>query len=103
MSEIIGHDINGRPLRVGDEVVMVNAVNPRSIVKNGAVLTVMRDAGTIKSSATGRVFEAFNPKEIPGFYAEYAAVRKLEDDHRPSNESFGEMMEGLVGNKRVGV
>ncbi len=96
MKPVIGHDINGRPLRVGDEVVMVNAVNPRSIVKNGAVLTVMRDAGTIESSVTGRIFEAFNPAEIPDFYAEYAAVRKL-DDHRPANESFTEIMSKLKG------
>jgi len=96
MNNIIGHDINGRPLRVGDKVVMVNAVNPRSIIKNGEVLTVMRDAGMIESSATGRIFEAFNPVEIPDFYAEYAAVRKL-DDHRPATESFDEIMSKFKG------
>lgn len=29
--------------------------------------------------------------------------RPLRVNHRPANESFGEMMEYLVGNKRVGV
>lgn len=95
MNQPIGHDINGRPLRVGDEVVIVacarlhwmigtiSQVIGVSLISGNAVLSEENEAG-------------MNYEASPRF------LRKLHDDHRPANESFGDMISALVGNKRVG-
>ena len=103
MTNVLGHDINGRPLRVGDEVVVVKARLKENL---GQTARVLCNLGKIEGFAgderlgLDRVFMADQGSKIN--HARQESLRKLHDDHRPANESFGEMMAALVGNKRVG-
>lgn len=90
MTDILGTDINGRPLRVGDEVVLVEVTNPFSQYRSGQVLTIGGYRGLVQMISGA--FEAFWPKEDGAYSCAFDSVRKLHDDHRPADESFGEMM-----------
>lgn len=91
---IIGHDINGRPLRVGDGVVLARVLNPLSRFKAGERLTIGGDLG-LTQMITGP-FEAFWPIEDAEYSCAYDSVHKLHNDHRPADESFTEMMDKLT-------
>lgn len=92
MSDIIGHDIDGRPLRVGDEVVLARVLNPLSRFKAGERLTIGGALGLIQM-ITGP-FEAFWPIEDAEYSCAYNSVRKLHNDHQPAG-SFEDVMAGL--------
>ena len=89
---IIGHDIDGRPLRVGDEVVLVRVLNPLSRFKAGERLTIGGDLGLTKM-ITGS-FKAFWPIEDAEYACAYDSVHKLHNDHQPAG-SFEDVMARL--------
>lgn len=92
MSDILGHDIDGRPLRVGDEVIVVGLRNDADM--NGKFVVI-----------TGPHFWRVNCFQIAGYqralYGDNA--RKTAKDHRPADQSYGEIMRGLKQSNRTGV
>lgn len=90
-NEPIGFDIDGRPLRVGDQVVLVGLV--RDVSHNGLTGEVVeylpfrgRIGTTCRDPDSGRRISV-KPENL----------RKLHKDHRPADESFTEMMDKLKG------
>lgn len=92
MNDIIGHDIDGRPLRVGDEVVVVG------------------DDQDVKSCEVGKFCEVSGPSHYPwvdprkpevglsdGEDVRCSMIRKLHNDHRPATESFTEIISKFKG------
>lgn len=97
MNDCVGRDIDGRPLRVGDEVVVLYADGDWSgIVGQVAKVTGTADFGYLDIEITlqcGQVGDTL-AKDL----------RKLHNDHRPADESFGEVMAGLSqGNASEGI
>jgi len=92
MSEILGHDVNGRPLRAGDRVVVVA---PRKYPHlKGVSMTV-----TGPSKWAGFVVTN-HPHPDPAFeFCKPACdqLRRLDDrtDHRPSEYTFDSLMDHL--------
>lgn len=97
MTNIIGHDIDGRPLRVGDEVVVVEARISGNI---GQKVKVLRAIGRVNGFAgeervvIDKALPASNGNKIN--HARPESLRKLHNDHRPADESFTEMMDKLT-------
>ena len=94
MSEILGHDVNGRPLRAGDRVVLLSARNPRFKADIGRVVTV-RD---VFDGDHAFCDETLRNGKGPGGYAlEMRTVRRLDDrtDHQPSEYTFDSLMDHL--------
>ena len=95
MTEVIGHDINGRPLRVGDEVVVAD----KELRHLGTQCRVLGICKVVQGEV--EVSIPFDGDEYQWYSALPEQLRKLTDDHRPADESCGEMMTALVGNKRA--
>lgn len=104
MSEILGHDVNGRPLRAGDRVVYLRSPqNPHCSVKRGAVLTIRGTAGVYKSPWRGQPYQYFKVEEFPGWDFAHDGIRRIDDrtDHQPCGETFAEIMQRIK--RREGV
>ena len=92
---IIGHDIDGRPLRVGDEVVVVKARISGNI---GQKVKVLRAIGRVNGFAgeervvIDKALPASNGNKIN--HARPESLRKLHNDHQPAG-SFEDVMAGL--------
>jgi len=85
MSEILGHDINGRPLRAGDEVVIVAAGHSKYIGQKAGVIGLSSEFyGLIRLDLLDEGMNCC----IDG-----SELRKL-DNHQPAG-SFDEVMAGL--------
>ena len=85
MSDILGHDIDERPLRVGDEVVVVRSGSPCE----GAVCSVI---GACECGCDGLTISLASHTSTTGYKSAYgSSLRKLQSDHRPADESFSEM------------
>lgn len=93
MSDILGHDIDGRPLRAGDEVVIVGI----GCVHFGATTRVI---GLDSHNGSVSISIPYPGIEYKWYCADGHDLKKLMSDHRPANESFGEMM-GKFTNNRV--
>ena len=90
MSDIIGHDIDGRPLRVGDEVLVISCEDRDLAYMVGDVYAVtgVDDAGELVIDAV-----SYDGWEV-GVYPRN--IRKL-DNHHPATESFTEIMSKFKG------
>ena len=98
MTEIIGHDINGRPLRAGDEVVVAD----KELRHFGTQCRVLGTCKIVQGEV--EVSIPFDGDEYQWYSALPEQLRKLHNDHRPANESFGEMMGKLSqGNASEGI
>lgn len=92
MNDCIGHDIDGRPLRVGDEVVIVSAKYRHELI--GTRCKVVGRApewhpeGSLETNIEGMLSGLCGLPEM---------FRKLHNDHRPADESFTEIMGKLKG------
>lgn len=88
MTDILGHDINGRPLQAGDEVVVV-------------------DAGPHYGAMIGKIFTVTGPAEPPYKEPEVEItghgkcgdifqrhIARINQDHQPAG-SFDDVMAGL--------
>lgn len=95
MDNVLGHDIDGRPLRVGDDVVLVDPRKASWAPYKGKLFTVRGidpDNGWMVTV-----------NELPDPYATNPArVRKLHNDHRPADESFEDMMNNLKSPEKMG-
>ena len=98
MTNIIGHDIDGRPLRVGDEVVIVEARLKENLGQRARVIS---NLGKVEGFAGDERVEI--DRVLTGTFgsklnhARPESLRKLHNDHRPADESFTEMMDKLKG------
>lgn len=102
MSEILGHDVNGRPLRAGDRAVLVNAENPDFKADIGRIFTVRHVCPGHSCSVC--CDETLRDGTPPGRYGMVTDdLRRIDDraDHQPCGESFAEMMDRIK--RREGV
>lgn len=95
MTDILGHDVNGRPLRAGDRVQMVGTT-PRFLGDVHAVIGPMPDSLKYGVSLTGII-----PQELiqvdDGMVVRTKHVRRLDDrtDHQPSEYTYDELLDSL--------
>ena len=89
MSDILGHDINGRPLRAGDRVV-IEVPDPRWDEGPGPFIV----AGP---SITLRGAVVFREPSMSGgkMGAECETLRKLTDDHQKSEYTYAQLLDSL--------
>ena len=89
--DILGHDIDGRPLRVGDEVVVVSVKRSAYADLIGEVIAII-GSGHRQGTVTVDV-----PPRLGGIavVTEPSRLRKITDDHQPADESFEDMMRNL--------
>lgn len=93
MSDILGHDIDGRPLRVGDQVVAAWVAKGKE--KYGSkVFIVVGTSDHPMFPGQVRLSVLRGHKEA-GLYGEPSGLRKLHNDHRPADQSFAQIMNGL--------
>ena len=89
---ILGHDVNGRPLRAGDQCIYVNLV--RYPHDNGKVVRIVRGAGRFGDVETDET-----PGPAPGMTWKVRTqfLRRLDDrtDHQPSEYTFDSLMDHL--------
>lgn len=92
MSEILGYDVNGRPLRAGDRAILLNADNYRQAL--GRTVTVLGPA----PDGSGDVVTDI-PHRVTGGYWECRphSLRRLDDRtaHQPSEFTFDSLMDNL--------
>lgn len=91
MTDILGHDVNGRPLRAGDRCVITGLKNDASA--NGAITMIVRpsDGGWLIVDC---------PPTKPGFTCVSIRpenLRRLDDrtDHQPSEYTYDELLDSL--------
>jgi hypothetical protein len=98
MSEILGHDVNGRPLRAGDKVVVLSADKaPRF---KGAIVTVL---GPTTSPYQGDIDRGDVDIDVPhpdgGWFGAtpHENLRRVDQkpDHQPSDFTFDSLMDHL--------
>jgi len=92
MSAILGHDIHGRPLKAGDEVMLVNTSDLFRHLE-GATTCVVG-----KSPRNDYPIEIIPPTGFQDGFAPYTSskyLRKLTGDHRSASESFTDLMHSL--------
>jgi len=89
MSDILGHDINGRPLRAGDRVV-IEVTNPKWDEGPGPFIV----AGL---SITRRDAVVFREPSMDGgkLGSICKALRKLNDDHQKSEYTYEQLLDSL--------
>lgn len=94
---ILGHDVNGRPLRAGDRAVMVSCLNPRFPARVGDVVIVERLSSRemspwTKSPETYLFCRGFGGKEFAA-----GSLRRVDDRtaHQPSDFAFDSLMDHL--------
>lgn len=95
---ILGHDVNGRPLRAGDRVVYLrDPQNPHCSAKKGAVFTIRGTAGAYRSPWRGQLCQYFKVEEFPGWVFAHDGIRRIDDrtDHQPSEYTFDSLMDHL--------
>ena len=91
MSEILGYDVNGRPLRAGDRVIVLDA-EPEFRGYEGQQCSVVR-----------RDFDGDLVVDVPAleddcyFAAEGRCLRRIDDrtDHQPSQFTYDQLMDHL--------
>ncbi|MCH9735571.1 MAG: hypothetical protein K0U78_13630 [Actinomycetia bacterium] len=90
MSEILGHDVNGRPLRAGDRVIVLDA-EPEFRGYEG------RQCSVVRRDYDGEVVVDMPAEAGCYFAADGPCFRRLEDrtDHQPSDFTFDSLMDHL--------
>lgn len=84
MSDILGHDCDGRPLRVGDEAVLIWVVDPENVVNELVQITGAED------------WYGYKLIQHDGFFLVVGdQLRKLRKDQGKANESFTDMLHRL--------
>jgi len=93
MTDILGHDIDGRPLRAGDKVVILNS-GATGRKHDGAVCSVIGRC-PIHPSIAVEISIPYYGSRYKWWSSSPKNLRKLNTDHRPATESFSEMMNNL--------
>lgn len=97
---ILGHDVNGRPLRAGDRVVLISAKNPDFKADIGRAFTVRKACQDFPVSVCcDEVLGDGTPPERYSLAAH--STRRIDDctDHQPSEYTF----DSLMGHLKSGV
>lgn len=90
MTEILAHDIDGRPLRAGDRVVLV------SVIPEWAGTTAIIVGKTKKAAFLDEFFgDNDNLEHDDGLCARASDCRRLDADHTPAETGFTELMTNL--------
>jgi hypothetical protein len=100
MSEILGHDVNGRPLRAGDRVVYVGPTDTSHVAPRLAwcLGVPLRVIGPGEDWARELACEPVVMIEGgDSLHVTCADVRRLDDrtDHQPSDFTFDSLMDHL--------
>lgn len=92
MSAILGYDVNGRPLRAGDQCIYVNLVHFAR--DNGKIVRIVGSAGRFGAVETD---EAPGPLFGGNWKVFTQCLRRLDDrtDHQPSEYTFDSLMDHL--------
>ena len=96
MSEILGYDVNGRPLRAGDRVVLFRCGHPEFDEDVGRIFTV-RDRSSVFSDSLKcdeRLTSGWSPAD---YSLSPKTIRRIDDrtDHQPSEYTFDSLMDHL--------
>ena len=94
MSEILGHDVNGRPLRAGDRVVIVRSLGPVQPGTGGRIEGAYE--GLSKLFPDSDVRAGFDGHGS-GWGVASGRLRRLDDrtDHQPSEYTYDELLDSL--------
>lgn len=99
MTDILGHDVNGKPLRAGDKAVIVHTPVPDMQSWVGRTCKVIGDASADWSDMVWVYVQPSPPPGIePAIYPEQ--LRKI-DDHEPGDWSEIEKQTGWRPGVRV--
>lgn len=90
MSDILGHDVDGRPLRAGDQVVIVR----KDSVRFGQRCAV---TGACACGCSGLTVDIKSKFSSTGYKSAYSSSIRKVDNHQPADESFGDLMNKLNG------
>lgn len=92
MTNILGYDIEGRPLRAGDEVVLLWVNDPETVVNRPVTVTGAEHCC------------GYQLVQYDGFYLVVGQqLRKLRGDHKPASESFQDIMRKYGSKQGVSV
>ncbi|BES72197.1 hypothetical protein RE428_32150 [Marinobacter nanhaiticus D15-8W] len=97
MTNILGYDIDGRPLRAGDQCVLAGLEECPEF--NGLYVIVVgpADCGWFPDDLKVKHFaETLKDHVAPN------RLRKLNDDHKPASESFQDIMRKYGSKQGVG-
>lgn len=96
MGDILAYDIDGKPLKKGDQVIIVGSRAPF----NGKTTKVIGPSSL-------PAYDVDIDLVIPGTGLEFSAdgdqLRKIDSDHKPAEQSFSELMSNLTGSLEVSV
>lgn len=93
---VIGYDFEGKPLIPGDACVLLASDDEEPGLKAGCVVTV---SGRCRP---GFVYLDYEPVFCDQVAVSYDGLRKLpSDQHKASDQSFGELLSGLKLNQRA--
>lgn len=91
MSEILGYDKYGRPVRAGDRVRLLYVTNPAYPGAAGDVLTVT--AAATGRGVSGKLFPAFRVSEVDRLVAAQEGVARIDNDQfTPADTTFHELL-----------
>lgn len=92
MSEVLGHDIDGKPLRAGDRVLLIETKGP---VEPGAMAAVLR--AMTQGEMLHFVGEIVIRHEGANYACESHRLRKIDpkSDHQPADEEFTKWLKGM--------
>lgn len=97
MSEILGYDVNGRPLRAGDRAILLKASCEPHM--KGQTVTILGPTDSPLPCNAGDVaIDVPFPGPLGGWYCSSPGdLRRIDDrtDHQPSEFAFDSLMDHL--------
>lgn len=96
MSEILGHDANGRPLRAGDRAVITRTATTKSYLVGEEVVVQGHNLAPLTDRETPEVHVSW-PDHPRGADIWCHWLRRIDDrtDHQPSEYTFDSLMDHL--------
>lgn len=91
MSKILGYDAVGRPLRAGDEVILVRATNRKYLGLRCSIIGPADRLGYVETDYPSPWPFDGNAVGLPEWF------RKADEDFQPADMTFDEMMRSLKG------
>jgi len=96
MTDILGHDVNGRPLRAGDAALLLKAVREPSLA--GKIVCILGPNPYAHEKGDGSVeIDVAHPRLSGGWTVGPENLRRLDDrtDHQPSEYTYDELLDTL--------